>query len=130
MPHSLKSVTPNLLVADVSRSIAFYREVLGFDVETTVPDAAPFVFAIVRTGDVRIFLNEATVATQEYPAFAGRPIGGSLTLFVDVSDVRGLHEAVKDRVTIVMPLEHKWYGLTEFAITDPDGWVITFAQRD
>ena len=30
---------------------------------------------------------------------------------------------------VVMPLEQKWYGVTEFAITDPDGWVITLAER-
>jgi hypothetical protein len=30
----------------------------------------------------------------------------------------------------VMPLERKWYGLTEFAFEDPDGYLITFAERD
>ena len=28
-----------------------------------------------------------------------------------------------------MPLEKKWYGVTEFAFEDPDGYVITFAER-
>ena len=57
MPHHLKKLTPNLIVSDVSRSIAFYRDVLGFSLAQTVPDAEPFVFAIVRSGDVEIFLN-------------------------------------------------------------------------
>lgn len=130
MPHSLESLTPNLLVADVARSIAFYRDVLGFQVETTVPNAAPFAFAIVRAGEVRIFLNEAQGATDEYPAFEGRAIGGTLTLFIDVTGVRDLHRALEGRVRVVLPLERKWYGLTEFAIEDPDGWVITLAERE
>ena len=29
-----------------------------------------------------------------------------------------------------MPLEKKWYGVTEFACTDPDGYVITFAEAE
>ena len=29
-----------------------------------------------------------------------------------------------------MPLEHKWYGVTEFAFEDPDGYLITFAEQD
>jgi uncharacterized glyoxalase superfamily protein PhnB len=33
-------------------------------------------------------------------------------------------------VTVVMPLEKKWYGVTEFACTDPDGYVITFAEQE
>ena len=36
--------TPNLLVRDLDRSSAFDRDVLGFSVVATVPEAAPFVF--------------------------------------------------------------------------------------
>ena len=130
MPHHLTKLTPNLIVADVSRSIAFYRDVLGFTLQTTVPDAAPFVFAIVQSGGVEIFLNAPEPAVAEYPAFKGRPIGGTLTLFIQVVDVRAAHQALKNQVEIVMPLETKWYGVTEFAFTDPDGYVITFAQPE
>jgi uncharacterized glyoxalase superfamily protein PhnB len=130
MPHQLNTLTPNLIVADVARSVAFYRDVLGFEVEMTVPDAAPYVFAGVRHGAVTIFLNAPEPAVAEYPAFADRPIGGTLTLFIDVSDIHSAHAALASRVTIVMPLEKKWYGVTEFAFTDPDGYIITYAQRE
>ena len=53
MPHHLKKLTPNLIVSDVDRSMAFYRDVLGFSVAQTVPDAAPYVFAIVTSGDAQ-----------------------------------------------------------------------------
>lgn len=128
MPH-LRKLTPNLVVADVERSMAFYRDVLGFTVDATVPENPPHVFVSLTSGAVEIFLNAPEPAVAEYPAFRGRPIGGTLTLFVEVDDVRGAHESLKDRVTIVMPLVTQWYGLTEFAFTDPDGYVITFAQK-
>jgi len=128
MPHHLTKLTPNLIVSDVSRSIAFYRDVLGFILAQTVPDAEPFVFAIVRSGNVEIFLNAPGPAQEEYPAFKGRPIGGTLTLFIEVSNIRASHDELKDRVQVVMPLETKWYGVTEFAFLDPDGYIITFAQ--
>ena len=129
MPHHLKKLTPNLIVSDVGRSVVFYRDVLGFTLDQTVPDAEPFVFAIVKSGDVQIYLNAPGPAVEEYPAFKGRAIGGTLTLFIDVSDIGGLYEQLKDRVQVVMPLETKWYGVTEFAFLDPDGYIITFAQR-
>jgi len=66
MPHHLNKLTPNLIVSDVSRSIAFYRDVLGFTLAQTVPDAGPFVFAIVRSGNVEIFLNASGPAQEEY----------------------------------------------------------------
>jgi catechol 2,3-dioxygenase-like lactoylglutathione lyase family enzyme len=129
MPHHLKKLTLNIIVSDVARSIAFYRDVLGFSVVSTVPDAEPFVFAIVMSGDVQIFLNAPGPAVEEYPAFKGRPLGGTLTLFIEVGDIGHSYEALKDRVQVVMPLEKKWYGVTEFAFLDPDGYIITFAQQ-
>lgn len=130
MPYELKNLTPNLVVSSVERSMAFYRDVLGFTVATTVPDASPYVFAIMQSGSVQVFLNERNAATAEYPAFKDRPLGGTLTLMVDVADVRRAYETLQDKVKIVMPFERKWYGVTEFAFEDPDGYVITFAEHD
>lgn len=130
MPYTLIKLTPNLIVSDVERSVRFYCDVLGFTVAATVPEAAPYVFAIVQSGSVEVFLNAPEPAIAEYPAFKDRPIGGTLTLFIEVVDIAGAHASLKDRVPIVMPLEHKWYGVTEFAFADPDGYLITFAERD
>lgn len=128
MPHHLRKLTPNLIVSDVDRGVAFYRDVLGFAVDRTVPDESPYVFAIMKSGDVEIFLNAPGPAHEEYPAFKGRPIGGTLTLFIEVSNIRASYDELEDRVHVVMPLETKWYGVTEFAFLDPDGYIITFAQ--
>jgi lactoylglutathione lyase len=127
--YTISKLTPNLIVADVDRSLAFYRDVLGFEVQTTVPEAGPFVFAAVTHGNVEVFLNARDVAVAEYPAFQGRPLGGTLTLFMEVTGVEAAHERLNPQVQIVMPLEKKWYGSTEFAFLDPDGYVITFAER-
>jgi lactoylglutathione lyase len=130
MPYELKKLTPNLIVSDVERSVAFYRDVLGFAVTATVPDEAPYVFASVQSGAVEIFLNAPEPAVAEYPALKDRPIGGTLTLFIEVVDITRVHASLKGSVKIVMPFEHKWYGVTEFAFEDPDGYLITFAERD
>jgi uncharacterized glyoxalase superfamily protein PhnB len=130
MPHELKKLTPNLVVADVARSMAFYRDVLGFQATATVPDAAPYVFTSLQSGTVEIFLNAPEPAIAEYPSFKGRPIGGTLTLFIEVAGIAAVYESLKSRVKVTMPLEKKWYGVTEFAFEDPDGYVITFAERD
>jgi len=130
MPYQFSSLTPNLIVADVERSIAFYRDLLGFTVEQIVPDAPPLVFAIVRSGPVEVYLNAPGPAVEEYPAFKDRPIGGTLTLFIRLTGIRAAYDALRARVNVVMPLEKKWYGVTEFACTDPDGYVITFAEQE
>ena len=129
MSYSLSKLTPNLIVSNVERSAEFYRDVLGFSVQMTVPEAPPFAFAIVTTGSVEVFLNSQESATAEYPAFAGRPIGGTLTLFIEVVNIAEAYEALKGAVDVVMPFEKKWYGMTEFAFLDPDGYIITYAER-
>ena len=129
MAYTFNKLTPNLIVSNVERSVAFYRDVLGFTVAFTVPDQSPLVFAAVQSGPIEIFLNAPEPAMAEYPAFKDQPIGGTLTLFIDVVDVQAAHDSLKDRVTIVMPFEKKWYGVTEFAFTDPDGYIVTFAER-
>ena len=128
MPH-FKKLTPNLLVANVERSLAFYVETLGFARGMTVPDASPLVFAAVTSGDVEIFFNDAATAVKEYPAFDGKPIGATGTMFIELEGVDALHERIKSSVTITMPLVTQFYGMREFAILDPDGYVITFAER-
>jgi uncharacterized glyoxalase superfamily protein PhnB len=128
MPHFNK-LTPNLIVANVERSLAFYIDTLGFERGLTVPDESPFVFASVTSGPVEIFFNDAATAVKEYPAFAGKPIGATGTMFVEMQGVDALHERIKPAAKIVMPLETKFYGMREFAVEDPDGYVITFAER-
>jgi lactoylglutathione lyase len=129
MSYSLSKLTPNLIVTNVERSAEFYRDVLGFSVQMTVPEAPPFAFAIVTTGSVEVFLNSQESATSEYPAFRGRPIGGTLTLFIEVVNIAEAYESLKGAVDVVMPFEKKWYGMTEFAFLDPDGYIITYAER-
>ena len=126
---SFTKLTPNLLVASVERSLAFYVETLGFARGMTVPDASPFAFASVTSGTIEIFFNDAAGAIEEYPGFAGTPIGCSGTLFIEVVGVDALHDRLKPAVKMVMPIETKFYGMREFAIADPDGYVITFAER-
>jgi len=132
LPLQFSKLTPNLLVDNVERSLRFYEDVLGFTRGFTVPEDRPFVFGSVVSGSIEIFFNEKNTATKEYPAFLGKPLGLTGTMFVELHGSGGiepLHERLKGLVPIVMPLVTQWYGVKEFAIADPDGYVITFAER-
>jgi catechol 2,3-dioxygenase-like lactoylglutathione lyase family enzyme len=122
MPHQLKKLTPNIVVADIEKSLAFYRDVLGFAVTMSVPDSAPYVFVGLQSGPVEVFINAVEVMPEKVS------FGNSMSLFVEVADIKGLHEALRAQVPIAIPLEKKFYGMTEFAIHDPDGHMIIFAQ--
>src|SRR5882672_12010244 len=101
MPQFSK-LTPNLLVANVERSLSFYVDVLGFERGMTVPEQSPFVFAAVTSGAIEIFFNDAATAVKEYPAFAGKPLGATGTMFIELEGVDALHDRLKSSVKIVM----------------------------
>ena len=126
---TFSSVTPNLIVDDVAASTRFYTEVLGFTVKQTVPDTSPYVFVWLERDTVPVFLNARPAVAKDYPGAADRPAGGTATLFFIISDVDGLHAAVAPRATVIMPLKTQFYGMREFAVTDPDGHILTFAER-
>ena len=123
------SITPNLLVRDVEKSLTFYRDVLGFTMGETVPDKAPFVFVWMKRDEVAVFLNDIKAAVADYPAAAAMPPGGTAAMFFIVTDVDAYHAQVAPKANVILPLKTQFYGLREFAVTDPDGHIITFAER-
>jgi catechol 2,3-dioxygenase-like lactoylglutathione lyase family enzyme len=127
---SFDGLTPNLVVTDLPRSLAFYRDTLGFEVVATHPDEAPFVFVLLRRGQVNVFLNDAkTVRTAEPAGQHYQPGPGGVGLFFHIKGVDAFHDQVAGSVTVVQPLETRFYGMREFSILDPDGVVITFAEE-
>lgn len=123
------SVTPNLLVRDIDGSTTFYRDVLGFQVKQTVPDAAPFVFVWLERDGIAVFLNDPKAAEHDVPGISARPAGGTATLFFVLTGVDDLHAQVAAKVPIVMSLRTQFYGMREFSVEDPDGHLLTFAER-
>jgi catechol 2,3-dioxygenase-like lactoylglutathione lyase family enzyme len=123
------SVTPNLLVRDIDRSTAFYRDVLGFAVKQTVPDQPPFVFVWLERDGVPVFLNDPRGVQKDMPDVAARAFGGTATMFFVIEGVDAYHDVVAPDARVIMPLTTQFYGMREFAIEDPDGHVLTFAER-
>ena len=126
---SFTDVTPNLVCADVQRSVEFYREFLGFSVTASVPETAPHAFVWLQRDGVNVFLNALDAVRQEYPDIARRQLGGTGMLFITMTGIEPFYEAIKERVAVDTALHTTWYGMHEFVVQDPDGYVITFAER-
>ena len=124
-------LTPNLVVRDVQAAVQFYQSVLGFQLGISVPDTPPYVFASVTNGaGVEIFFNDQKMVAADYPALAKDPLGGTLTLFLECEGIEEILKAVeKSGAAIVMPLKTQFYGMREFAFRDPEGWIVTMAER-
>ena len=123
-------LTPNLIVRDVAASMEFYKSVLGFQAAITVPEQAPYVFGSVANGNVELFFNEEKAVAEDYPPLGAKPIGGALTLFIEVEGIEEILGKVQSsKAKIIMPLKTQFYGMREFAFEDPEGWLVTIAER-
>jgi len=122
-------------VSDIEKSTAFYRDVFEFQVVTTVPDAQPFVFVWLQRDGVSVFLNLQSGMADDVPGLAQRSIGGTNTLFVTIESdgvdqgIDRLFERIHARAKVIMPLKDQFYGMREFGVEDPDGYILFFAQR-
>jgi catechol 2,3-dioxygenase-like lactoylglutathione lyase family enzyme len=126
----LTGLTPNLFTNHLDRSVAFYRDVLGFSVVTTVPDVPPFIFVWLKRDEVSVFVNDAAAAALDLTKMPSVEVGRSgVTIFVHVEGIAELWETVTNQAHVVQPLKEQWYGMTEFSLADPDGYIVTFAER-
>lgn len=123
----LQRLTPNLMVTNVNHTAAYYRDILGFEVVSTVPEFGTYDWAKMKRGEVSIMFQTVTSLTGELTQLSGRAIGGSGTIYIDVIDVKGLYDEVAEKVEIVSELDTTIYGTTAFTIMDLNGYVLTFA---
>lgn len=122
-------LTPNLMVEDVAATIAFYTEVLGFEVLATNPETTPFEWAMLGSGGVTMMFQSRPSFGQEFPVLATAPIAASLSFYTEVSDIRTLYEQLKGRVEIVKELHTSFYGTLEFAFKDCNGYVLALSEQ-
>ncbi|PXV63838.1 putative glyoxalase superfamily protein PhnB [Dysgonomonas alginatilytica] len=126
----LKDSTPNLMVKDVNKTVDFYTNILGFNKIDSVPETGQWVFAIVKSGDVMFMFQEENSIKEEYPQLSEFPRGGGLTFYIHVSDIHTLYEKLKNKATLAKDLHDTFYGSTDFAIEDCNGYILTFSQSN
>ena len=111
---------PRLHVADYKRSVAFYRDVVGFEVLAEFPEEHPS-FALLARDGVGLQIGG--------PAAKDSHSRSTVTLYVDVTGALELHEGLKKKVTIEWGPEVYVYQRREFAFRDPDGHLIIISEE-
>ena len=123
------TLTPNLMVENVNKTVEYYQNVLGFTLLRTVPESGSFDWAMVKRNDVVLMFQSKKSLSGEMPLFKTQNPGGGLTLYVRVEGVHELYYDLNETAEIVSDLEDTFYGTTEFSITDLNGYVLTFSEE-
>lgn len=120
-PKSITFVAPVLHVSDLGRSVAYYRNRLGFDLEF---EYEGFYASVLRDG-CRVHLKCAERSGRDQKAFEAAE---NLDACFGVADAEVLvSELSASGATISVNLRDMPYG-REFYVRDPDGYILGFIQ--
>ena len=119
--YRFRNVAAILRVADVTRSMRWYEEVLGLKAHSFFEE--PYVFCVLEGEHIRIML-------RRQPGYERNPEHRGCDLYITVTGqtLRAVYEDFRHRTTIVTELQHMPYGDCEFEIADPDGYIICISE--
>ena len=123
-----QKVAPTFLVDDVERAIQFYQDVLGAKLSASLPKSPPYEWASVELDGVELMFWEKEAVWKEYSGLVISANPASFIAYFYVEDVDALYERVKGKAEVLMEPRDQFYGIREFTIRDPFGFVLTFAQ--
>lgn len=123
------SLRLELFVGDMDAAIAFYSEVLGFEL-----DRRESGYASLRRGAVILGLGPVSKLPVEGGYFtrdvAGLRRGLGVEIVLEVDDLDAYHARVlASGHPIFEPLRERPWGLRDFRVVDPDGYYLRITSR-
>jgi len=123
----LTRLTPLLHVSDVERSLAFYRDGLGFTLISSEAAVKEWKWAHLRMDDVDLMLGGGREGGPiRMPGSTSEDWPAMYYFYPD--DVVAFHGALLEKGLPVGKLYVTFYRMKEFALLDPDGHMLTFGQ--
>jgi len=137
MPIEIQGLCPLISVYDMPESVAFYTDVLGFEVLTRSPTYAIedgvdlFHWALLRCGEAQLMINTA-YDEGERPAERDREREAQhrdTGLYLGCPDVDGAYAQLRELGVVCEPPEDASYGMRQLSLRDPDGYGLTLQWR-
>lgn len=123
---ALSSASPSFTVNDLQKSLAWYRDMVGFDVEETWDNEGKVVGVSLRAGDVSFMIGQ-----DDWKKGRDRKKGEGFRIFcLTKKSVDALAERIESKGGKLDhgPTDQSW-GVRDISLTDPDGFKITIANE-
>ena len=132
---TISGIAPFFIVADVPATLAFYRDMLGFEVKFRGPTPDDEFFGIVRRDGATLMFKALGVVSdgrevvvEPLPNFKRKP-AFSWDAYLEVADPDALAAEFASRgVRFSVPLRTGDDGLRGFVIEDIDGYGLYFGR--
>jgi uncharacterized glyoxalase superfamily protein PhnB len=122
---TIQSLSPLLFVQDINRSISFYQDNLGVQLEgkAVASDGKVFFCGLKREG-CSLMLQQAE--EEDGPA---ENRGRGVIFYFMCDDAERMHEEFTARGLELKAPTTAHYGMRQVELTDPDGHVLCFQSR-
>ena len=112
-------------VSDMSRSVGFYRDILGLSLKFESPGWSEF-----QTGPTTLALHLIRARGGAEGGAPAEPLAGTCSIGFSVEDLAATHRelAARGAQFIRAPTEQANEGIRLAVCVDPDGLAIAFAQ--
>jgi glyoxylase I family protein len=132
MSFSPLGLTPLIGVFDMTKSLAFYRDLLGFSVVAASPEVETREgrfshWMWLRFGKAEIMLN-TQYDSNERPEQPPETKPKDVVFYIGCSDVDVAYQELTDRGLKTDRPALATYGLKRFSVEDPDGYLIVFQE--
>ena len=132
MTFSPLGLTPLIQVFDMTTSLAFYRDLLGFTVVSSSPEVETAEgrfshWMWLRSGNVDIMLN-TKYDSNERPAHPPKQPPPDVAFYIHCSDIDLAYRELTARGLKAPPPQVARYGNKHFDVVDPDGYSVIFQQ--
>jgi catechol 2,3-dioxygenase-like lactoylglutathione lyase family enzyme len=127
MPVKINGMMPLLSVFRMPRSLAFYRDVLGFEVVADSGDGDDSSWVWVRLNGCDLMLNDQYEpgSGPEAPPTDRQKWHHDTCLYFG-ADPDGVHEYLRVNGIYVKPPKDAPYGMRQLYLHDPDGYNLCF----
>jgi uncharacterized glyoxalase superfamily protein PhnB len=115
----------SLTVADIRESMAWYRDVVGFEVQQEMERDGTLRAVSLKAGDVRILLNQDDGA-RGWDRVKGEGVSFQFITDQSVDDIAARIKAAGGAIDSE-PADMPW-GMRMFRLRDPDGFKLVFSQ--
>ena len=122
----MSSASPSFTVNDLEKSLAWYRDALGFKVEEKWEQDGKVVGVYLQAGDVGFMIGQ-----DDWKKGRDRTKGEGFRLYCTTKqdvDVLAKRIVARGGKLDQEPRDQSW-GSRDFSLTDPDGFKITIAKE-
>jgi uncharacterized glyoxalase superfamily protein PhnB len=127
-----QSVFPNLIASDLEATAAWYQKNLGATFKMSVPsksDTSKSCFTTLTISGNDVMFQTVENLEGKYQRLEKKiTVGYGVALNIQVADAQAVYDALEDTSGIIAEPADTFYGMREFTIEDPNGYLLTVAS--